>query len=250
MSHAHDVALMTSVTTSEAEPTTAGLTVTRIQIAGDPAERAIIDAAVASYPRRMIDFATLDGQKVTLLVAGQNMLGAPILLARPCTIRSGGTAYLPKGSRTRGYRLQPERVLDWTAGYDGADVLRQRLDDVRQRFPQVRPLTKERLQKLPNRGSTCTLAVFGRHQLPGMPPCLDAMWLLHSYINDGDIVEGVLYTRPDAGISEHGSIYGSDLLRVGGEIVDAPTVPLAEALEWTNRDHDEVLAAMCVGAAR
>jgi len=69
-----------------------------------------------------------------------------------------------------------------------------------------------------------------------------AIWLLHSYLPGDDIAEGVLLVRPELGVSEHGSVFGRQLLQLGGEIVDAPVVPWREALRLVDDDHAAVLA--------
>lgn len=68
----------------------------------------------------------------------------------------------------------------------------------------------------------------------------DAVWLLSGLLPDGR--DRRLFVRAHVGVSEHDSIYLADLLAVGGEIVDAPVVSCAKALEMTDWDHDDVLA--------
>lgn len=85
------------------------------------------------------------------------------------------------------------------------------------------------------------MAVFGRWHLPDAVST-DAVWLLSDYAPDDKIVGGVLFVRPEVGVSEHGSLYLADLLAVGGEIVGAAVVSFAQALDMTDWDHDDVLA--------
>jgi hypothetical protein len=58
----------------------------------------------------------------------------------------------------------------------------------------------------------------------------------------GPLAEGVLLVRPEVGASEHGSVLGRQLLRLGGKIVDAPVVPCREALRLVDDDYATVLA--------
>jgi hypothetical protein len=69
--------------------------------------------------------------------------------------------------------------------------------------------------------------------------------ILHSPIGKlNDIAEGVLLVRSAAGVREHGSVLGRELLRIGGEIVDAPTISLDEALGLVDADYAMVLARL------
>jgi hypothetical protein len=52
----------------------------------------------------------------------------------------------------------------------------------------------------------------------------------------------VLLVRPEAGVSEHGSVLGRQLLQLGGQIVDAPVVSWREALALVDEDYATVLA--------
>jgi hypothetical protein len=129
-------------------------------------------------------------------------------------------------------------------------------------FPQTRPLTQERLNQLPAVGDDCTLAILGTLRLPdGETP--GAIWLIHSYMSEEDIAEGVLIVPEGFAISEHGSILGRELLHMGGEILNAPTptdggsvarvqgcterptISLKEALEYTNKPWKEALDRVC-----
>ncbi|MDP9403825.1 MAG: hypothetical protein M3P85_10990 [Actinomycetota bacterium] len=168
------------------------------------------------------------------------MLDAGMILTEEGTLFNDGIALLPKGKRRNGHRLSADSVLDVIPGYDHAS-LAARVAAVRAQFPEVRELTSERVAALPVDSADCTLAVFGRWRMPDVVGT-DAVWLLSGFLPDDEIVEGVLFVRPDVGVSEHGSIYLADLLAVGGEIVGAPVVSYAKALEMTDWDHDAVLA--------
>jgi len=235
--------LLTSVVEAPAESgNVPGVSVTRVSISGDRHAACIVEAVVAAYPRLDDSGAglrALDGQKVTVLRYGENMLGAGMIFTEEGTLFNGGAALLPKGKRRNGHRLGADSVLDVVPGYNHGS-LATRVAAVRAQFPEVRELTKERVAALPVESAECSLAVFGRWRMPhGVGH--NAVWLLNDFLSD-EIVEGVLFVPPHIGVSEHGSIYLADLLAVGGEIVDAPVVRYAKAVEMTNWDHDDVLA--------
>lgn len=226
-----------------------GYTVESFCLSGEGFQRRIVDAVNSAYPRPenlAETLADLDGKPVTVLRGGSSAFGATSISAWEGKLFKGGTSILPKGKRKNGYKLDADKVLDVIPGYGHVDELQTRLDAVRAKFPQVQELTSERLAELPDETDDgtrppCTLAVFGRVELPGQPPCLDAVWLIHTYIADADIAEGVLYLRPESGFSEHGSIYGKQLQDFGGEILNFAEVTLADALDLIDVDHDEVL---------
>lgn len=236
--------LLTSVVETPEEPgNIPGITVTTVSISGERHAACIVEAVAAAYPRLPdpgAAMAALDGQKVTVLRCGRNMFGAGAIVTEEGTLFKDGTALLPKGKRRNGFRLSPDDVLDVVPGYDHA-TLAARVAAVRAQFPEVRELTRERVAALPEESADCTLAVFGRWRLPDAVGT-DAVWLLSNYLAEDEIVEGVLFVRPEVGVSEHGSIYLADLLAVGGEIVGAPVVSYAQALDMTRWDHDAVLA--------
>lgn len=248
-------AILSSIVEEHAPSSTPGITVTRFSIGGEPHAAAIVNAVAGAYPRVEVDWPSLIGKKVTFLRAGQGTYGASSIVAEEGTVFETSrsdciVAILPKGKRTNGHGITASmNILDCIDGYNTAE-LERRVQEVRARFPQLKKLTQERLNALPSRSNTCSLAVFGTHRMPDTT-ATDAVWLLHSYQNGSgdDIVEGVLFVRPDVGFSEHGSVYGQDLLRFGGEIVDAPEVTLAQAMAMTDWDHDDVLAHILGGAA-
>ncbi len=244
-----DVTLLTSVVEHPEPSRIAGAQVTRLSVGGDPDAAAIVEAVTADYhrvtgrpPVTDEQLAGLLTQKVTLLRVGENMLGARAIVASPGTIfRGSRLALLPKGKRRHGFGISADSVLDVEPGYAGVEVLRQRVAAVRATLPQLTELTTERLVQLPMRSRDCTLAVFCTWRLPHTTTA-GAIWLLRSYLPSADIAEGVLLVRPEAGVSEHGSVLGRQLLQLGGEIVDAPVVSWREALELVDEDYATVLA--------
>lgn len=253
--------LLTSVTqrdvTNDADRRTFGGGASVIEIAaqGDPVLATTIRALEERYPRRdpeeLVGLAA-DGERVTLMCIGQNFLGAPIISAEegklfPTSHPGCVAAYLPKGKRTKGLGLKPERVLDFVTGYGGVEALRGRLEEERARLPRLRPLTVERLRQLPEQapeeGARCTLAAFGRWALP-YEETTTAVWLLHSYMAEDDIAEGVLFVPPEIGTSEHGSVYGRDLLGLACEVEGFDGYGLREAMRLTEDDDGGHAAAL------
>ncbi len=245
-----DVTLLTSIV--EYVEDHGGGSAVCFSLSGEPHAAAIVDAVAADYTRRTgrpeITPDLLDAhvdRKVSVLRVSRNMMGAASILAEEGRVFRGsrGPALLPKGKRAYGWSLNPAGMLDVEPGYGGIPTLAERVASVQATLPDLRPLTPERLCQLPTRGATCSLAVFGTWPMPDVRAA-GAIWLLHSYLPDDDIAEGVLLLRPEHGVSEHGSVYGRQLLRVGGEITGAPALPLSAALELTSADYDVALAVI------
>ena len=245
-----DITLLTSMGEHPEPSSIPGAQVARLSVGGDPDAAAIVEAVIADYhrvtgrpPVTNEQLAGLVTHKVALLRVGENLLGARAIVASPGTIFKGSRlGLLPKGKRRHGFAISADRILDVEAGFAGVEVLRQRVAAVRATLPQLRELTLQRLARLPTHGRDCTLAVFGTWRLPQTAP--GAIWLLHSYLPGDDIAEGVLLVRSAAGVSEHGSGLGRQLLRIGGEIVDAPTIPVDEALGLVDADYAMILARL------
>ncbi len=178
--------LLTSVVEAPAEPgNVPGITVTRISVSGERHAACIVEAVAGAYPRLDDPAAALralDGQKVTVLRYGENMLGAGMIFTEEGTLFNGGIALLPKGKRRNGHRLSADSVLDVVPGYDHA-ALAARVAAVRAQFPEVRELTNERVAALPVDSAHCTLAVFGRWRMPDVVGT-DAVWLLSGFLPD------------------------------------------------------------------
>ena len=83
--------------------------------------------------------------------------------------------------------------------------------------------------------------MFGTHRMPD-GPAPASVWLIESYLAEDDIVQGVLIIRPEHGFSENGSVYGKDLIGMGGEVVDFAGVSFRDALALCDKDHEEALA--------
>lgn len=243
-----DVVLLTAMVETDEGSEVPGLTM--IKLSGEPHAAAIVNAVAGNYNRitgsPRPDQAMLEnliGEKVTLIQTGENMIGAGAIVAREGKLFAGsrGVAILPKGKRTRGYSVDPSRLLDVVLGYQ-ADHAAELVSRVRGKFPQLRNLTQERLEQLPRDSNTCSLAVFGSNRLFDAPDCL---WLIGEYWPEDDICDtNVLLIRPEFGTSEHGSCYGRELLgnRALGEVVGFEPIPFDQAIKLCNLDYDEALA--------
>ena len=240
-----------------------GFTVTRLTLsAGDPHTMAIFDAVVDRYndvsgrvrPTEA-SIEAFEGQKVTLVQHGENMLGGGILAAEEGKIfhgTGGALGLLPKGKRSKGIRVRPDRVLDILPGYAAADAA-EMVREVRAHFPQVRAFTQERLEALPYQSDTLSVCLFGTYRMPDDDQS-DAIYLLSGYYGqEDDIAEGIVLLRPSIGTSEHGSVYGRQLLHSHrmGEVLGFAPISYGEGFALCNLDFEDAyerLLGNCVAA--
>lgn len=239
----HDVEIASAVKISTAEPIPGMGHITRTSFGTQTSANAVIGATIERIRSQLgaptaEELAALDGERVTLMCAGSNMLGARAVFARPGTLVNGGAAIIPKGRRTRGYRINAPELLAVTRGYDHTP-----LAEIYERYSlgAAADVDTSVFAKLPNRGNTCSVAVVATLGVDGrsVPGCL---WLCHSYIADEDIVEGMLVVPETSGlVSEYGSVFGKDLAsRTAAVLTDALPVPFADAI---NFDDPEVAYA-------
>lgn len=223
-----------------------------IKLSGEPYANAITNVVVANYNRitgrerpTSDQLYDLIGQKITLVQAGENMLGSSILNAMEGKLFAssrGGYGILPKGARTKGYRVDEGRVLDVINGYSTAEA-QELVTEVRAHYPQLRNLTRERLLELPGEGSETemlSLALLGEWRMPDSR-AVDTIWLIGEYWPEDDICDRcVLLIRPEHGFSESGSVYGQQLINSNaiGEIVGFEPIPFSAALELCHVDFD------------
>jgi hypothetical protein len=249
-----DTTLLTSIV--EEHSTEGGFTVTRFTVGGEPWAAANVHAAVDEWPRVHGHLTNVDGllgdkmgEKVTIVRTGENMMGSAMVVAQEGKLFQGsrGPAILPKGARTKGYGIKPETVLAVIDGYR-TDVAVAMCEAVTARLPKLVKLTQERLEALPapamsETGTDCTLAVFGTWRMPD-GDCPGAIWLCGEYDKENDIVDGcVIYLRPEHGESEHGSVYGQQLLSgYFGEVAGFQPIPFGEAVKLCNADYEDVRA--------
>lgn len=254
-----DTLLMSSIL-EESRPS--GESVTVIQLHNSRTETAIVDATLARYtdlhnrPSGSAAAAALGAldtgvyhPQVSVLLTGTNMLGGRIVVAREGRLFNDGTAILPKGATRNGRRINAEDVLDVEAGYGHTKKFAERLAQTRATLPQLTTLTQEHLTALPSRGNDIKLVVFGTWRMVGTK-VPGAIWLLHSYLAEDDIAEGVLLLPPTGeGFSEHGSVYGRDLLAGAVGVVEgAPQMSFKQALDLTGcDDHNQMLVAIGAG---
>lgn len=235
-----------------------GMTVTSFNPSGDPHAAAIVHAVMWDYhqvterpePTRE-SLEALAGHKVSMLRTGENMFGAGSIGSTEGTIvmSRGRLAFMHKGARTNGFLLDPDKVLDVEEGYGKTDFLTGLVHQVRATFPVLEELTQEHLDALPEEApnpAQIGLVVFGSWRGPDVRSP-GAVWLLHSYMHEDDIAEGYLLVRPEHGESEHGSIYGRQLLHVGGRVVNPPAMSFAQAMDLGSLDYHKALAQI-VGA--
>lgn len=224
---------------------------TSFMLNGESHAAAIVEAVIFLYDhitgRPEVTFDQLTAiaagkAKVTILQRGETMFGAKLIKTQAGTLFTGsrGIGILPKGSRTKGYQVKPESLLDIELGYAGERILAERLQSARAYFPDLEPLTQERLNALPDRGENCTLAVLGTVRLPdfSVPGCL---WFIHSYMKEEDIAEGCIIVPPSEAVSEHGSILGRHLMSTGGAVTKAIDIPFGDVLKLTNAKYEDAL---------
>lgn len=234
-----------------------------IKLSGESYANAMTNVVVANYNRitgrerpTLEDLEAKIGQKITLIRSGENMLGSSILNAIEGKLfesSRGGLGILPKGARSKGYKVDEERVIDVLDGYSTAQA-QELTAGVRAYYPELQNLTKERLLGLPGEGSdteTLSLALLGEWRMPDTR-AVDAIWLIGEYWPEDDICDRcVLLIRPEHGISEHGSVYGNQLIqsRAIGEIVGFEPISFSAAIELCYVDFDVASKAIFDRAA-
>jgi hypothetical protein len=246
-----DVTLLTSIVETRGEGREEGLTF--VNLSGEPHASAIVNAVAGNYerltgrPKPGLDhLEAMVEQKVTLVLSGDTMLGGGVIVGREGKLfesQRGGVGILPKGKRTKGYWVDPSKVLDVFTGY-AADEAASVVAEARAQYPELVNLTQERLEQLPgeDQGSDLSLALFGTHPLFGATDCV---WLIGEYWPEHDICDrSVLLIRPEFGVSEHGSSYGADLrsFRAIGEIVGYEPISYSDAIGLCDLPFDEAIA--------
>lgn len=220
---------------------------------GKPHTRAIFRAVKARYNEFTgrerpgeEDVRELVGQKVTLVRSGENMLGGEMIVATEGTIFVGSShgrplAIKPKRNRTNGLRLDLTNVLDVIPGYS-TSTAQDFVDMTRGSLPKLKEITKERLLELPRSwdNEQITFCAFGTHRLPGSEQA-DAICMFAEYDDENDILDtGVVLVRPSHGVSEHGSMYGQQLLAgLWGEVVGFQGMTFSEAIKLCELDFEE-----------
>lgn len=225
-----------------------GFIVRSFSIGGDRHSMAILAAVVDRYndltqrpkptEENLYDLLL---QKVTLVQTGENMLGGGLLVAQEGKLFSGsqgGFGILPKGARSKGYRVRSDKVLDVFHGYATEQAV-ELAKFVRSHFPQVKPLTQERLRELPTNSETLSLCMFGSYRMPDSTQT-DALYLASEYWPEDDILEGIVLLRPETGVSEHGSAYGRQFVNgLFGEVVNFEPISMAEGFHLCELDFEE-----------
>jgi hypothetical protein len=135
----HDPTVVLTSLVETVEERSTGFTVTSFNMSGEPHAAAIVHAVVDSYPTPpdvAEQLAALDGRKVTFLRTGTGMVGHVMITVIEGTLFKGGRAYLPKGKRKNGLRIDPDTILDVVEGYSRSEELRERVLAVRAPVPQ------------------------------------------------------------------------------------------------------------------
>lgn len=224
---------------------------TVINVSGDPPAAAVVGAVIGNYHRftgrekvAVEQLEPMIGQKVTLLLKSENMLGAEALVAREGRVFMGsrGLGILPKGARSKGYSIQQDRLIDFAPGWQAA-WMKQLVAETAAHFPPLVALTQDRLRELPTNSATCSLAVFGSNPNWG---AVDCIWLINEYLPEDDIVSNVMLIRPEHAISEWGSCYGRELLnnRAIGAVRGFWPISVTEAMHLINVDFDEAMVQL------
>ena len=232
----------------EEETLEGGFRVIRVSASGERHKTAITAAVVDRYnailgrPRPQDEeLYAMSGQKVTLIQAGENIFGGQLLNAHEGKLVTGdfGLGIIPKGARTKGFKVNPERVLDVIPGYETEQAL-EFVKKVRQHFPKLKPLTQDRLDEMPSSSESLSLCVFGSYRMPDSV-ATDALVLMSEYDKENDIVDGgVVLLRPEYGVSEHGSVYGRQLLSSNmGEVVGFDPISFSDGIKLCELDFDE-----------
>lgn len=213
------------------------VTVTVMSLGGEPSANTDVRARVAAYPTpediddrlgRLAD----EGERVTILRAGTGMFGAstPIIQqGRVFRAQGGVLGFLPVGKRTKGLRLSG--VLDVVENTKPSAV-----DDLNRRWyestglPATEPLTTEALRGASRENP---IAVVWTH--PGFDGgegrTEGCVWYIDDYQEEDDIANGYCWCPSDSGLSsEHGSVYGKDILRTGALVNGGPRVNFSEMM--------------------
>lgn len=225
-----------------------GGSVVSFSIGGDRHAMAILAAVTDRYhvlsgrtKPSTEDLDLLIGEKVTLIQAGENMLGGNLLVSQEGKLVCGSYGYgiMPKGARTKGFKVKPESLLDVLPGYDTERAV-EIVGKVRSHFPKLEPLTQERFKELPTNSETLSLCMFGTYVMPWGRQT-DALYLAAEYYPEDDVIYGVVLLRDENGVSEHGSVYGLELLRhhLMGEVEGFEPISFAEGIHLCNLPFDE-----------
>ena len=168
------------------------------------------------------------GQRVTIVRTADTILGGVSLIATDARwvgrhLAGGQTGWQAKGQRTRAYRWTPNQLVlpDWQAStldqhptVRAVPTLGQLRDEELQALPRYDTLAEAYDDAAPTR-TPIGLAAYGSWPVLGQL-LVGAAWLLYAYDPDTDIAEGFLALPADSpGVSEHGSVYGADLLHRG-----------------------------------
>lgn len=251
--------------TAEDQGTDGVFHTTRIHMAGQPHVRARTGAIKAlfmdgrdhaEFREQMIERAQ-KREKVTMLRASDN--GDVEVQEAFLSIGSTGEAmYLEKGSRTKGYRLNPDTLLTVIPGYGKTEKMTQTYNDVAAAVPATQKITLDDLAALPDGDDDSadreSVAAVYLTNHPGFAPAGDfatdgCMFLATDAQDSGDpqnpIINGYFWAPGDSGLfSETSSMYARDLMNQGGQLTgyQPGTLSVSQAYELPS-DRSEAYAA-------
>ena len=206
-----------------------------LSLTGEPSANTDIAARIAAYPspddlEERMDSLTADAASVTILRKATGTWGATIPVIQQGRLfrgASGDVGLLPTGKRTNGIRLRREDVLDIVPDTKPASV-----DELNRRWydstglPPTEPLTVEALRGASEENP---IAVVWTHPGFGEGPTQGCVWYIDDYQEEDDIANGFCWVPDTSGLySEHGSVYGKDILKAGALVSGGPKVKFSD----------------------
>ena len=192
----------------------------------DPARHIAYPSVDDGWAR--VDAAAGSWEPVSVLKYGHNMFGFPfarILQGRVFRV-ADQFGILPSGNRRQGLKLSECDILDVVPGADAQarEIIASRWFYDRALPPTVE-LTRDALATVSEDHPVAVIYThpgFGGGRVPG------CVWFI-DYVED-EIAGGALWCPPSELVSEHGSIYVSELLEGGALSTVAPTLSFGDFL--------------------
>lgn len=214
------------------ETTSPGFRVTHMELS--TAKSAMVDIVWGNLERSGV-MKTVDGntfeemQKVCVVSKGHNIFSGKTLTVQEGRIFDAGNGrkgLLPKGRSTRGFYLSSHhRVIE------GATVAELATHPAFHDFPDLKEPSVESFQ-----GATPEKPVllYGTYTIMG-DEVPGAVYVVQEYDTQNDIVDGFVWfpsDSPGGWTSEHGSVYGRDLLRQNMGVVSGEHSAPASLADW------------------
>lgn len=132
-----------------------------------------------------------------------------------------GLAFLPKGARKKGLRLNPDKNQQWpvyaVTGYGWQQQLADRFKAVLANVPATVEFNVDGVAPY-HSGAQVQAAYLFTHPGFGEGPVPGCLYFATGYDREDDILDGYLWAPPGELTSENGSSYKHDLERWGGRI--------------------------------